>query len=167
MLEVYHVGYAVRDLEAALKDFQGVLGGRTTDPEPFDVLMHMPLDHSEPLRVRGRSAWLVGPPTPFEFWEGELESPWYIEDPHDQTAHMHHCCVWSDDPSATVEKFRGIGFEPEMTPVHDGEGILGFCYVRNPSGTRIEIQSSADKPSVMNWMNKGTPKVLEWMKYVK
>lgn len=32
MFEIYHIGYAVRNLERALRDFHSALGGRLTEP---------------------------------------------------------------------------------------------------------------------------------------
>ena len=67
MFEIYHVAYAVRHLESALRAFHSVLGGRPTEPQEFDMLVRRPLESPTATRIRGRSAWLVGQPTPIEF----------------------------------------------------------------------------------------------------
>ncbi len=164
MFEIYHVGYAVRNLERALRDFHSALGGRLTEPQEFDMLVHHPLVSATPVRIHGRSAWLVGQPTPIEFWEGGPNTPWHLEE-SSSGLKLHHCCFWADDLDAAAERFEAIGFEREMTPVHDGPGLLGFCYLLHPSGSRVEIQSSVDKPSANKWIKSGTPKRLCWVQY--
>jgi len=125
MLELYHVSYAVRDLDRALTDFQAALGGRPTEPQDFDMLVHMPLEADRPRRVRGRSAWIIGQPTPMELWEGGPGTPWQLQDGN-SAPQLHHPCYWADDLDSVAARLEAIGFERELTPVHDGPGLLGF-----------------------------------------
>ena len=166
MFEISRIGYAVADLDRPLHDFHSALGGRRTEPQAFDMLVHLPLEANGPRRMRGRSAWLVGQPTPIEFWEGGPDTPWHLEDA-DPGPKLHHACFWADDLDATARHFEAIGFAREMTPVHDGPNLLGFCYLRHPSGSRVEIVSAVDKASVSEWIRNGTPKHLGWMKDTK
>lgn len=69
MLELYRTVYAGRDLDRAIVDFHSVLGGRSTEPTIFDMLVHMPIDGGGPRRVSGRIAWIVGEPAPVQFSE--------------------------------------------------------------------------------------------------
>ncbi len=165
MFEVAHVAYVVRNLERAMAEFQSVLGGRLSDIGHFDALVHLPLLQPEPRRIRGRNVWLSGQFSPLELYEGEKGSPWYIENATDDAAVLNHYCYWADDLDETAAKFQSIGFELECKAVHDGEGILGFCYLRNRSGSRIELQTAADKPGIDDWLNNRAPKKQpEWTK---
>ena len=166
MLQLYHTAYAVPDLDRALVDFRSALGGRATEPQPLDMLVHMPLDAPEPRRVRGRSAWILGLPAPVELWEGGADTPWALADP-DAGPVLHHSCYWADDMDAVAARLEAIGFARELTPVHDGPGLLGFCYLRNPAGARIEIVSAAEKPSVEDWITKGVPRHPEWLRHTR
>ncbi len=162
MLEVAHLAYTVANLERAMEKFHRVLGGKFTEIGPFDALLHLPLVQAEPKRVRGRNVWLSGQ---FQWEEG---SPWHVEPTADDAPLLHHYGYWADDLDETATEFRSVGFELECSAVHDGEGILGFCYLRNQSGSRIELQTSADKPAVDDWLHKGVPrKRPEWVKSLK
>lgn len=130
------------------------------------MLVHMPLEQSEPRRISGRSAWIIGQPTAIELWEGGPNTPWAVEG-ESSAFQLHHTCYWSDDLDASAAKLEAIGFARELTPVHDDSGLLGFCYLRNAGGARIEIQSSADKSAVYSWIARGTPKHLSWLRRTK
>ena len=80
---------------------------------------------------------------------------------------LHHSCYWASNLDSVAARLEAIGFERELTPVHNGPELLEFCYLRNASGTRIEIQSSSDKTSVHDWISKGTPEHLSWIRYTK
>ncbi len=168
MLEVSHLAYTVANLERAMGSFHRVLGGEFTEIGPFDALLHLPLVQAEPKRVRGRNVWLKGQQPPLELFEWDKGSPWHVEPTADDAPLLHHYGYWVDDLDATAAKFQSVGFALECSAVHDGEGILGFCYLRNPSGSRIELQTTADKSAVDDWLHKGVPrKRPEWVKDLK
>lgn len=166
MLPIYHVAYLVRDLARALPEFQAAFGGRVTEPVASEMLLRAPMIGPEPRRLRSRSGWVVGPPVPIEIWEAMPDSPWAMADEVAGPL-LHHTSYWSDDLDADGVRLMAMGFALELTPAHDGDWLLGFAYFRNRDGTRVELQSAADKPSVDRWITHGTAKEIGWFRQVR
>lgn len=166
MLAIYHVAYVVRELEQVLPAFQAAFGGRVTEPVASEMLLRAPLLGPEPRRIRSRSGWVVAPAVPIEIWEAVPDSPWVMAAGAAGPV-LHHTSYWSEDLDADAARLEAMGFALELTPEHDGPGLLGFAYFRHRDGARVELQSAADKASVDRWIAEGTAKEIGWFKLTR
>ncbi|MGC0422725.1 VOC family protein [Embleya sp. AB8] len=156
--EVFHVAYAVGDLTEAADSLIALNGGTVTEPVPIEALVVAPALSVDPVRVGGRLCWMPAAEPPVELWEGGAESPWSCPA---GGMRFHHIGYYVDDLDAAARGLEEQGFTLDLTPYHDGEGILGFAYFRNPGGLRIEIQNIDDKPAMDAWL-RGEPLQVRW-----
>lgn len=162
--EIFHIAHAVTDLEEALAIYSGLTGARgRTSPIDVDCHVRMPMVADEPVRIRGTVAWLVDGPVPVEFWQGGPGSPWTVD--HGQVA-LHHVGYWVSDLDGAAAALAAQGFELEVTPDHNGDGILGFAYLRRGDGWRVEIQCSTDRDAMAAWM-RGEPADISWFRELR
>ncbi|MFE3202433.1 VOC family protein [Embleya sp. NPDC059237] len=155
---VFHVAYAVGDLAEAADSLIALGGGIVTEPVSMEALVVAPALSVDPVRVGGRLCWVLGVEPPVELWEGGAESPWSCSA---GGMRFHHIAHYVDDLDAAARGLEEQGFTLDLTPYHDGEGILGFAYFRNAGGLRVEIQHIDDKPAMDAWL-RGEPLRVDW-----
>ncbi|GCD99050.1 VOC family protein [Embleya hyalina] len=157
--EVFHVAYAVEDLAGAADALIALGGGTVTEPVAMEALVVAPALSADPVRVAGRLCWVLGSQPPIELWEGDSESPWACPA---GGMRFHHIAYYVDDLDEAARRLEGQGFALDLTPYHDGEGILGFAYFRSAGGLRVEIQHIDDKPAMDAWL-RGEPLRVGWL----
>jgi hypothetical protein len=137
----YHLGIAVRDLEAAMADLGRSLGLHWTSIEGFRA-------------PEGQVRFCYsreGPPH-LELLEGPAGTVW------DSTAgdHMHHVGYWSTDIAADRELLHGRGMPLEL----DGATLgRGFTYHHDDHGLRVELIDGRNRGAIEAWIG-GAPLTL-------
>ncbi|MFF4412868.1 hypothetical protein ACFYY8_10070 [Streptosporangium sp. NPDC001559] len=61
-----------------------------------------------------------------------------------------------DDLTTAARGLEERGLTLDLTPYHDGEGVLGFARFRNSGGLRVEIQNINGEPAMDAWL-RGKP----------
>jgi catechol 2,3-dioxygenase-like lactoylglutathione lyase family enzyme len=158
--DLFHISFAVQDLEAAMSLYATLFGGTATQTLDSESWARMPQVSDSPTRVRDRVAWLVGGALPIEFHEGGPGSPWHNPN---SILDFHHVAYYVNDLDEAAAALQAHGFELEMTTVHRGTGIVGMAYLRHPNGLRVEIQGAGDCESMEAWV-LGEPLILDWIK---
>ncbi|MDT0465021.1 VOC family protein [Streptomyces gibsoniae] len=140
-MALYHVGFAVPDLSAAMRELRVAVGVEWAEPRPG--------------RIGGRDFRIVfsrpGPPF-VELIEGGPGSPW------DASAgpRFHHLGYWTDDIGAGVRRLEKQGFPAEFSGCPFGRP---YAYHHLKSiGVNIELVDAVLQPDFLAaWQPGGEP----------
>ena len=78
------------------------------------------------------------------FWDGSEDSG------------VHHLGVWVDDVKGETERLLGLGWDLLGSAKSPEEGYASMAYLAPPSGTIVELVTSANKPRFERWYAGGS-----------
>tara|TARA_Y100000817_G_C16840506_1_gene537768 strand:- start:168 stop:641 length:474 start_codon:yes stop_codon:yes gene_type:complete len=78
------------------------------------------------------------------FWDGSEDSG------------VHHLGVWVDDVKVETERLLGLGWDLLGSAKSPEEGYASMAYLAPPSGTIVELVTSANKPRFERWYAGGS-----------
>ena len=143
--DMFHVGYLVPDIYAAMED----LGG-SFDLEWTEVISRTDQKCWTPERgsflCELTFAYSRSGPQHIELLQGVAGTVW---DNHG-AGHLHHAGVWADVAALTDSLIaRGWTLEAAQLPPEQGYG--SFSYVRSPTGFLLEPVAKANMPRMERW----------------
>jgi catechol 2,3-dioxygenase-like lactoylglutathione lyase family enzyme len=143
----YHAAFVVRDLEQSMDDYSAALG----------------LSWAKVLRRTARVQTAQGIVISEQAVTYSLQGPPYLElfqlqpepSPWSQLG-MHHIGTWAEDVAQQLAKLTALGFVRESAGVDESGQVIGFEYLTDPSGNRIEVLHRATKePMLQSWLAGG------------
>lgn len=148
MTDVYHTGFVVPQIEAAMAEFTTVFGVTWTAIEERD----MPVVTSEGARVVSlRFAYSQGGTPRIELLEPVPGTAWETPSHSFGVGAAHHIGVWAQDFSATSDELVAEGF-PRVLTFDDGSGKANrFAYHRLPSGAIVELIDDTRRMELEAW----------------
>ncbi len=146
---VFHVGFVVPDLEAAVASLGPALGLSFTTPMELPGLDVFNADGptSVPLRFVYSTR-----PIHVEIIETSPGSLWDFDD----RQRGHHLGVWSDDVAAEADRLEALGF-PRLWWATNATGGLTFSYHQTPFGFYIELVDTVAKAFYPDWFRASDP----------
>lgn len=153
--ELYHVGYVVDDIQAAMAHYGKALGltWAVVTPRSLRVVV----DGSEtPQEVELLATYSVqGPPyveliqeLSGEVWGGGARC-------------LDHLGFWVDDLAGAFAELRSEGLDASVQAVDDHGCPIRFSYQRgaSPSGPWIELVDRSVQPALLAWVTGGSYEV--------
>jgi catechol 2,3-dioxygenase-like lactoylglutathione lyase family enzyme len=143
----YHAAFVVRDLEQSMDDYSAALGLSWAR-----VLRRTALVQTAAGVITSQQAVtysLQGPPY-LELFQVQPEpSPW-------SKLGMHHIGTWAEDVKQQLDRLTALGFVRESAGVDEYGRVVGFEYLTDPSGNRIEVLHRPTKqPMLERWLAGG------------
>src|SRR6185437_13803844 len=128
---IYHVGFVVPDLEAAMADLGEGLGVTFAEPMtlPYTTLHALDGAHEVTLRLSYTTR-----PVHIELIGNAPDSLWDFAD----RQRGHHLGVWADDVDAEAARLEARGWRRLWWALND-DGRLAFSYHETPYGFYIEL----------------------------
>jgi hypothetical protein len=143
--DIFHTGFVVPDLAAAMTQLSAVFGVTWTDVEDREMPV---LGPDGPRVVTLRFVYSQGGAPRLELLEPVPGTVW--QEPGGLSA-AHHVGVWCDDFAATSRKLVAQGF-PRVMTFDDGSGeAVRFAYHRLPSGPLVELVDATRRESLEAW----------------
>ncbi|MGX7680592.1 VOC family protein [Jatrophihabitans sp. DSM 45814] len=147
--DLYHTGFMVPDLPAAMQRMTALAGYRFT----------VPIDGKIPIwTVAGemmlevRFVYSIDAPH-IELIQQLPGTPWM---PAPGNA-AHHLGYFADDLAATADRMIEAGFEMEACGIVDGKKPAAFAFLKDAAGLRIEIVDRAGMPDWPGMIRNLTP----------
>lgn len=152
--DIYHTGFVVADLEAAMAELTTVFGVSWTAVEDREMPV---LTSAGPLVAQLRFVYSQGGTPRLELLEPVAGTVW--EQPVAAAAGFgaaHHVGVWADDLVARSEELEAAGF-PRVLTYDDGScRAVRFAYHQLPSGALVELVDATRRPELEAWF-EGAP----------
>jgi catechol 2,3-dioxygenase-like lactoylglutathione lyase family enzyme len=152
LLQPYHAGFVVPDLEAAAADFEAKLGYTFNPPTMLGV-------HECEDRISGttgpvemRVTYSRQGPFRVELIEAQGEGLYAVGGPG-----IHHLGVWEPDIAGRLKNLENDG-DPVDAVLRRADGSISVVYARSLAlpGTRIEYVSEAQRKRLERWFD-GAP----------
>jgi catechol 2,3-dioxygenase-like lactoylglutathione lyase family enzyme len=144
-----HVGFLVRDLEAAMARFSSVLG--VTFNEPRKVRFDR-LEDPEPRSAEIRVTFSREGPPHYELIEGDGRGIYSLE--HGEG--VHHVGVWEDGAQQRMAALLAQGVTSEArTVLPDGSVLSWFNDPGDLHGVRVEFVDDGDRATYERFMKTG------------
>ena len=158
----FHLGIAVRDMEAAMRTYGAAFGVREWRTRSADSFRNPSHWHGQPVEGPGvKIAYSVGDMPFIELIQPTTDAEWTASAfLRDHGEGVYHLGYWVDDIQATLERARGLGLTLEMTSLAapaPGRRPEGFAYVGpvGASGIRLEIISASGRERLLEWVRTG------------
>ena len=148
--DMFHVGYLVPDIQAAMDDLGPSLGLNWTQ-----VITR----EDQPCWTPERGAFTcpltfaysMEGPQRVELIQGVAGTVW----DHGGAGHLHHAGVWCDVPALT-DSLINQGWELVAAQKAPEDGYGSFTYVRSPSGFLLEPVTLNNKERMERWFAGGS-----------
>ena len=149
---IFHVGFVVPDLEAAMADVGDGLGVTFATPMtlPYSTL-HTP---DGPREVSLRLTYSTRP-AHIELIGNAPGSLWDFAD----RQRGHHLGVWADDVDVEAERLEARGWRRVWWARND-DGHLAFSYHETPYGFYIELIGVGAKAFYPAWFSQADPSLI-------
>ena len=149
--EIFHIGIRVPDIYQAMEEMGESLnltwtevvenpGQRIWTPEGGQ--QEVPLKFVYSCEGPQHLELLEGPKG--SFWDGSEDSG------------VHHLGIWADDVKAETDRLIAHGWDLLGSAKSPEEGYASMAYLAPPSGTIVELVTSANKPRFDRWYAGGT-----------
>ena len=149
---VYHVGFVVPDLDAAIPAMTEVLG------VPFTAPMELPLPRLDTPdgrhEVAIRYAYSTRPIN-VELIESVPGTLWDFDD----RVRGHHLGIWADDVAAESDRLASLGMPAAWWGSDETSGRRIFSYHLTPFGFYVELVDSIAKSFYPEWFAMTDPAV--------
>jgi hypothetical protein len=132
LVDQFHTGFVVRDLDAVIEGLREVLDLRWT------AVQHVTIDAwTDQGREQIPMRYVYSVETPhIELIEANASSIWRA----DGALQLHHLGFWVDDLPAEAVRLEALGLVPELAGASDDDaGPHRFTYHRHETGLRIEL----------------------------
>ena len=148
--EIFHIGIRVPDIYQAMEEMGESLN----------------LTWAEVVETPGQSIWTpeggqqkvplkfvysCEGPQHLELLEGAKGSFW----DGSEDSGVHHLGIWADDVKAETDRLIALGWDLLGSAKSPEEGYASMAYLAPPSGTIIELVTSANKPRFDRWYAGG------------
>ena len=152
--DLYHTGFVVEDLEAAMAEFSASVAITWTPIEDREMPVLTP---DGPRTVRLRWVYSRGGPFRFELLEPVPGTVWERPvQPSSGAGAAHHVGFWTEDIAACSDELVAAGF-PRVLTFDDGSGSAArFAYHRLPTGALVELVDAARRADLEAWF-EGAP----------
>jgi lactoylglutathione lyase len=129
----HHVGVAVTDLEAAMREVGAARGLTWARVQDLTLEGH-----------RIRFTYSIEGPPHVELLQGEPGGPWGVG----AGPHMHHVGLFTSDLEADRARLEAAGLTVDLAG-------RGFTYHSGPAGLRIELVDERARPAFERWLAGG------------
>ena len=151
--DVYHTGFVVPEIEAAMAELTAVFGVSWTAVEEREMPI---VTQDGPQVVTLRFAYSQGGTPRLELLEPVPGTPWETPSHSFGAGAAHHIGVWAPDFAETSDKLVAEGF-PRVLTFDDGSGkAVRFAYHRLPSGVIVELIDATRRAELEAWF-EGSP----------
>lgn len=148
--DVYHTGYVVADIAAAMDELGEALAIRWAKPQEREMRLRTPKGVITPTL---RYTYSAGDgPTRVELLERVDGTLWELSS---GPGRLHHFGLWVSDLQAESDRLLGLGAELQVTYDSDAPGVTGFAYHRLPSGLLLELVDESRRPVFEEWFAGG------------
>jgi lactoylglutathione lyase len=148
--EIFHVGIRVPDIYQAMEEMGESLNLTWTEVvenpgqriwTPQGGQQKVPLKFVYSCEGPQHLELLEGPKG--SFWDGSEDSG------------VHHLGIWADDVKAETDRLIAHGWDLLGSAKSPEEGYASMAYLAPPSGTIVELVTSANKPRFDRWYAGG------------
>ncbi len=148
--DIFHVGIRVPDIHQAMEELGDSLGLTWTEVvESSGQRLWTPENGQRevPLKfVYSREG-----PQHLELLEGEKGSFW----DGSEDSGVHHVGIWVDDVQSETDRLISLGWDLLGSARPPEEGYASMSYLSPPSGTIVELVTSANKARFDRWYAGG------------
>jgi len=148
--DIFHVGIRVPDIHQAMEELGDSLGLTWTEVvESSGQRLWTPENGQQevPLKfVYSREG-----PQHLELLEGEKGSFW----DGSEDSGVHHVGIWVDDVQSETDRLISLGWDLLGSARPPKEGYASMSYLSPPSGTIVELVTSANKARFDRWYAGG------------
>ena len=148
--DIFHVGIRVPDIHQAMEELGDSLGLTWTEVvESSGQRLWTPENGQQevPLKfVYSREG-----PQHLELLEGEKGSFW----DGSEDSGVHHVGIWVDDVQSETDRLISLGWDLLGSARPPEEGYASMSYLSPPSGTIVELVTSANKARFDRWYAGG------------
>ena len=148
--DIFHVGIRVPDIHQAMEELGDSLGLTWTEVvESSGQRLWTPENGQQevPLKfVYSREG-----PQHLELLEGEKGSFW----DGSEDSGIHHVGIWVDDVKSETDRLISLGWDLLGSARPPEEGYASMSYLSPPSGTIVELVTSANKARFDRWYAGG------------
>ena len=148
--DIFHVGIRVPNIHQAMEEFGDSLGLTWTEVvESSGQRLWTPENGQQevPLKfVYSREG-----PQHLELLEGEKGSFW----DGSEDSGVHHVGIWVDDVQSETDRLISLGWDLLGSARPPEEGYASMSYLSPPSGTIVELVTSANKARFDRWYAGG------------
>ncbi len=144
--DIFHVGIRVPDIYRAMEELGESLGLTWTEvvENPGQRLWTPESGQQEvPLKF----VYSCEGPQHLELLEGEKGSFW----DGSENSGVHHVGVWVDDVQSETDRLISLGWNLLGSARPPEEGYASMAYLSPPSGTIVELVTSANKARFDRW----------------
>jgi catechol 2,3-dioxygenase-like lactoylglutathione lyase family enzyme len=144
---LYHVGYVVADIEAAMAQFSDAIGARWVDHTVHARYLD---ENNQQVDTDLHTSFSLDGPVHIELIEAAPGTIWDLG----TGAAIHHVGLWTDDVAAEAQRLIDSGMPVIAGGLDNDDPLVPgfFSYHRNPQGGNLELVH-IDKQHVMHeWM---------------
>ena len=148
--EIFHVGIRVPDIYQAMEEMGESLNLTWTEVvETSGQRLWTPEGGQQ--KVPLKFVYSCEGPQHLELLEGAKGSFW----DGSEDSGVHHLGIWADDVKAETDRLIALGWDLLGSAKSPEEGYASMAYLAPPSGTIIELVTSANKPRFDRWYAGG------------
>lgn len=148
LTDIYHTGFVVPDLDAAMAELTTVFGVAWNAVEERDMPVSTPDGHVD---ARMRFVYSRGGSPRLELLEPVPRTAWEAPSNAFGLGGAHHIGVWADDFAETSAALEAAGL-PRVLTFDDGSGgAVRFAYHRLPSGPFVELVDGTRRAELEAW----------------
>ena len=149
--DIFHVGIRVPDIYQAMEELGNSLGLTWTEVvETSGQRLWTP--ESGQQEVPLKFVYSCEGPQHLELLEGEKGSFW----DGTEDSGVHHVGVWVDDVQSEADRLISLGWGLLGSAMPPEEGYASMAYLSPPSGTIVELVTSANKARFDRWYAGGS-----------
>ena len=149
--EIFHIGIRVPNIYQAMEEMGESLNltwAKVVESPGQRIWTPQHGQQEVPLKF---VYWCEGPQH-LELLEGAKGSFW----DGSEDSGVHHLGVWVDDVKGETERLLGLGWDLLGSAKSPEEGYASMAYLAPPSGTIVELVTSANKPRFERWYAGGS-----------
>ena len=148
--EIFHIGIRVPNLYQAMEEMGESLNVTWTEVVESPGQRIWTPEHGQQ-EVPLKFVYSCEGPQHVELLEGAKGSFW----DGNEDSGVHHLGVWVDDVKGETERLLALGWDLLGSARSPEEGYASMAYLAPPSGTIVELVTSANKPRFERWYAGG------------
>lgn len=146
--DIYHTGFVVESIEAAMAELSAVFGVTWTAVEDRDMPVVTP---DGPMVAPMRFVYSQGGTPRLELLEPVPGTVWDAPSHSFGPGAAHHIGVWAENFADASDELVAAGF-PRVLTFDDGTGrAVRFAYHRLPSGVLVELIDATRRTELEGW----------------
>ena len=149
--EIFHIGIRVPNIYQAMEEMGKSLNITWTEVVESPGQRIWTPEHGQQ-EVPLKFVYSCEGPQHLELLEGTKGSFW----DGSEDSGVHHLGVWVDDVKGETERLLTLGWDLLGSARSPEEGYASMAYLAPPSGTIVELVTSANKPRFERWYAGGT-----------